>query len=62
MLFLQIYPTAHEKNMKFKKVSFDLLPKRAKDDPASEDYSALAKYRHVAQALQLQHTVLLHIR
>ena len=49
MLFLQIYATAHMK--KFKKVYFDLLPKRAKDDPASEDYSTLAEYRHVAQAL-----------
>ncbi len=36
---------------KFKKVYFDLLPKCPKDDPASEDYSALAEYRHVAQAL-----------
>jgi hypothetical protein len=60
---LQIYDTAHEINIKkIKKVYFDLLPKRAKDDPASEDYSALAEYRHVAQALQLQHTMLLPIR
>jgi hypothetical protein len=44
------------------KVRFDLLPKRSKDDPASEDYSTLAEYRHVTQALQLQHTMLLKIR
>ncbi len=47
---------------KFNEVYFDLLPKRSKDDPASEDYSALAEYRHVAQALQLQNTMLLQIR
>jgi hypothetical protein len=57
------HATAEYKNMKkFKKVYFDLLPKRSKDDPASEDYSALAEYWHVAQALQLQHTMLLKIR
>jgi hypothetical protein len=60
---LQIYDTAHEKkHERFKKVYFDLLPKRSKDDPASEDYSALAEHRHVTQALQLQHTMLLQIR
>jgi hypothetical protein len=63
VIFAKIYATAHEKNIKkFKTVYFDLLPKRAKDDPASEDYSTLAEYRHVAQALQLQHTMLLKIR
>ncbi len=50
----------HMKKFK-KKVYFDLLPKGSEDDPASEDYSTLAEYRHVAQALQLQHTMLLQI-
>ncbi len=49
MLFCKSTLRHTKKNMKkFKKVYFDLLPKRAKDDPAGEDYSALAEYRHVA--------------